>query len=128
MISCYRRSKCTTRSFLRCREGIAMSVYICRRKDYDCNRLTSGILQLSDNTHLVIDETGLTTGQVTPAGRENYSTICDLINFQKVTYDFKYYKMEYDTDIPVLILSETKSFIPVRGNFWENKHLMKLIE
>ena len=82
------------------------------KKDYDCNRLTSGILQLGDNTHLVIDETGLTTGQLTPAGRENYSTICDLINFQKVTYDFKYYKMEYDTDIPVLILSETKSFIP----------------
>ncbi|XP_053996434.1 mini-chromosome maintenance complex-binding protein [Hylaeus anthracinus] len=82
------------------------------KKDYDCNRLTSGMLQLSDNTHLVIDETGLTTGQVSQAGRENYSTICDLINFQKVTYDFKFYKMEYDTDIPVLILSETKSFIP----------------
>ncbi|XP_076238488.1 mini-chromosome maintenance complex-binding protein [Calliopsis andreniformis] len=82
------------------------------KKDYECNRLTSGMLQLSDNTHLVIDETGLTTGQVTAAGRENYNTICDLINFQKISYDFKFYKMEYDTDIPVLILSETKSFIP----------------
>ncbi|XP_076661260.1 mini-chromosome maintenance complex-binding protein [Halictus rubicundus] len=85
------------------------------KKDYDCNRLTSGVFQLSDSTHLVIDETGLTTGQVSPAGRENYNTICDLINFQKVTYDFKFYKMEYETDIPVLILSEAKSFIPCQN-------------
>ncbi|XP_043789595.1 mini-chromosome maintenance complex-binding protein [Apis laboriosa] len=82
------------------------------KKDYECNRLTSGVLQLSDNTHLIIDETGLTTGQITQAGRENYNAICDLINFQKVTYDFKFYKIEYETDIPVLILSEAKSFIP----------------
>ncbi|XP_031835195.1 mini-chromosome maintenance complex-binding protein [Nomia melanderi] len=85
------------------------------KKDYDSNRLTSGVLQLSDNTHLVIDETRLTPGQVSQAGRENYNTICDLINFQKVTYNFKFYKMEYETDIPVLILSEAKSFIPCQN-------------
>ena len=83
------------------------------RKDYECNRLTSGILQLSENTHLIIDETGLTTGKITQAGRENYNAICNLVNFQKVIYDFKFYKIEYDTDIPILILSEAKSFIPV---------------
>ncbi|OAD57260.1 Mini-chromosome maintenance complex-binding protein, partial [Eufriesea mexicana] len=82
------------------------------KKDYECNRLTSGVLQLSNNTHLVIDETGLTTGKMTQIGRENYNAICDLVNFQKVTYDFTFYKMEYETDIPVLILSEAKSFIP----------------
>ncbi|XP_043251882.1 mini-chromosome maintenance complex-binding protein [Colletes gigas] len=82
------------------------------KKDYESNRLTSGVLQLSDNTHLVIDETELTVGQVSEAGRENYNTICELINFQRVMYDFKFYKMEYETDIPVLILSELKSFIP----------------
>ncbi|XP_046833718.1 mini-chromosome maintenance complex-binding protein [Vespa crabro] len=82
------------------------------KKDYVCNRLTSGILQLSANTHLVIDETGLTSGQVSQAGRQNYDAIMNLITFQKVPYDFKFYTMEYDTDIPVLILSEAKSFIP----------------
>ncbi|XP_076398019.1 mini-chromosome maintenance complex-binding protein [Megachile rotundata] len=85
------------------------------KKDYECNRLTSGVLQLSDNTQLVIDETGLTTGQITQAGRENYNAICDLVNFQRITYDFKFYKMEYDSDIPVLILSEAKSFIPCQN-------------
>ncbi|KAH0553492.1 hypothetical protein KQX54_001236 [Cotesia glomerata] len=51
-------------------------------KDYDSDKLISGILQLSDNTHLIIDETKLIPGQVTP------------------------------NDIPVLILSQVKSFIP----------------
>lgn len=83
------------------------------RKDYDCDRLTSGILQLSKNTHLIIDETNLKTGQVTACGKQNYSTMNDLIVFQKLPYDFKFYTMEYETDIPVLILSELKSFIPV---------------
>lgn len=82
------------------------------KKDYDCNRLTSGILQLSDNTHLVLDETKLTSGQVSPNGRRNYDAISTLINHQKVTYDFKFYTMEFQTDIPILILSETKSMIP----------------
>jgi hypothetical protein len=83
------------------------------RKDYDCNRLTTGILQLSNNTHLIMDETNLTTGQLTACGRQNYGAITNLIQFQKVAYDFKFYNMEYETDIPILILSDVKSFIPV---------------
>ncbi|KAK0097807.1 hypothetical protein PV326_013648 [Microctonus aethiopoides] len=82
------------------------------KKDYECNRLSSGMLQLSNNTHLVIDETKLTSGQVSASGRLNYETISDVIKFQKITYDFKYYTMEYETDYPVLILSQVKSFIP----------------
>jgi len=82
------------------------------KKDYDCNRLTSGILQLSNDTHLVIDETSLTTGTLTVTGKENYKALSDLLMFQKLTYDFKYYTMEYETDIPILIFSDVKSFIP----------------
>lgn len=88
-------------------------MYFFFRKDYESNRLTSGILQLSDNTHLFIDETKLAAGQLSPAGRQNYQAISDLIVTQKVNYDFKFYPMQYDTDIPILILSESKSFIPV---------------
>lgn len=82
------------------------------KKDYECNRLTSGILQLSNNTHLVLDETGLTTGALNVTGKENYKALSDLLMFQKLTYDFKYYTMEYETDIPILIFSDVKSFIP----------------
>lgn len=82
------------------------------RKDYDSDKLISGILQLSDNTHLIVDETKLIPGQVTANGKNNYKAITDLIKFQKINYDFKYYTIEYETDIPVLILSQVKSFIP----------------
>ncbi|XP_070148718.1 mini-chromosome maintenance complex-binding protein [Polyergus mexicanus] len=82
------------------------------KKDYECNRLTSGILQLTNNTHLVLDETGLTTGELSITGKQNYKTLSDLLMFQKLTYDFKYYTMEYETDIPILIFSDVKSFIP----------------
>lgn len=71
------------------------------------------MLQLSRNTHLVIDETGLTSGRVSASGKKNYEAISELVEFQRVTYDFKYFTMEYETDIPVLILSEVKSFVPV---------------
>ncbi|XP_018304208.1 mini-chromosome maintenance complex-binding protein isoform X1 [Mycetomoellerius zeteki] len=82
------------------------------KKDYECNRLTSGILQLSNNTHLVLDETSLTPGTLTATGRENYKALSDLLMFQKLKYDFQFYTIEYETDIPILIFSDVKSFIP----------------
>jgi hypothetical protein len=42
-------------------------------KDYSTNRLKSGILQLSAQTHLVIDETALTAGQLDVNGRYLYA-------------------------------------------------------
>ncbi|KYN50624.1 hypothetical protein ALC57_17474 [Trachymyrmex cornetzi] len=82
------------------------------KKDYECNRLTSGILQLSDNTHLVLDETGLNPGTLTATGKENYKALSDLLMFQKLKYDFQFYTIEYETDIPILIFSDVKSFVP----------------
>ncbi|XP_032520628.2 mini-chromosome maintenance complex-binding protein [Danaus plexippus] len=82
------------------------------KKDYECNRLTSGILQLSKDTHLVLDETQMQQGRLDAAGVGNITALGSLIKTQKVEYDFKYYKMEFDSDISVLILSEGKSLLP----------------
>ncbi|CAH4028882.1 unnamed protein product [Pieris brassicae] len=82
------------------------------KKDYDCNRLTSGILQLSKHTHLVLDETQMQQGQLDATGVNNIAALGNLIKLQKVEYDFKYYKMEFDSDISVLVLSEGKSLLP----------------
>lgn len=89
-------------------------IYILNRKDYECNRLTSGVLQLSDNTHLVIDETKLDAGRLSATGTKNYNAICDIVNFQNLKYDFQFYQVDYETDIPVLIFSNGASFIKVR--------------
>lgn len=88
-----------------------MSSYF--RKDYNCNRLTSGLLQLSDGTHLVLDETKLSPGKLNESGMKALSALNSIIKGQKVTYNFNYYSMEFDCDIPILILSEGKSLLPV---------------
>lgn len=56
---------------------------------------------------------------------KNIWALKKLINEQKVTYDFKYYEMSFDADIPVLILSEGKSLLPVCFSF--SKSMVKNI-
>jgi hypothetical protein len=92
------------------------AVLICAngfRKDYDANRLVSGVLQLSTQTHLVLDETCLEAGQLDSNGVHNVAALGTLISRQKVDYDFQFYKLEFQTDVPVLVLSEGKSLLPV---------------
>ncbi|KAG1653796.1 Mini-chromosome maintenance complex-binding protein [Nymphon striatum] len=82
------------------------------KKDYSSNRLVSGLLQLSSNTHLVVDELALTAGQLDSKGVQNVTALGSLIMWQKVEYDFNFHKMDYSCDIPVLIISEGKSMLP----------------
>lgn len=81
------------------------------KKDYECNRLTSGILQLSQNTHVVLDETKLSPGKLNTSGINNVKALTEVIQYQKLTYNFKYYQLDFDCDIPFLILSEGKSLL-----------------
>ncbi|KAK6929553.1 Mini-chromosome maintenance complex-binding protein [Dillenia turbinata] len=80
-------------------------------KDYETNRLTTGVLQLAEGSHLTVDETQLREGKLDSVGVENARLLKNLMEFQKVEYDFKFYKMEMAADIQVLILSEGKSNI-----------------
>lgn len=82
------------------------------KKDYTTNKLTSGILQLAPHTHLVLDETQLISGQLKSDGIETVSNLAHLINNQKIKCNFQYYQIEFNADIPVLILSEGKSMLP----------------
>eukprot|EP00897_Mesotaenium_endlicherianum_P000995 jgi/Mesen1/10897/ME000095S10230 len=80
-------------------------------KDYDTNRLSSGLLQLAEGTHLTIDETALKAGQLSPVGMQNVQSLKQLLQSQKVEYDFQFYKMEMVADVAVLVLSQAKSRI-----------------
>ncbi|XP_077992480.1 mini-chromosome maintenance complex-binding protein-like [Glandiceps talaboti] len=82
------------------------------KKDYTANRLTSGLLQLSERTHLVIDETALQPGQLDTNGVQNVTALGNVISWQKVDYDFNYHRSEFPTNIEVLTLSEGKSLLP----------------
>ncbi|CAM8916783.1 unnamed protein product [Rhodiola kirilowii] len=81
------------------------------KKDYDTNRLCTGILQLADGSHLTIDETTLEAGTLNPVGVDNVRLLKNLVEVQKVEYDFQFYKVEMQTDVQLLIRSEAKSNI-----------------
>ncbi|CAN4101635.1 unnamed protein product [Withania somnifera] len=86
-------------------------VSLAPKKDYRTNRLASGILQLTEGSHLTIDETQLQAGTLNSTGVENARVLKSLLELQKVEYDFTYYKMEMPADIQLLVLSEGKSNI-----------------
>ena len=84
------------------------------KKDYKTNRLQPGILQLPKHSHLVLDETKLDSGKLEAPGCMAVADLSELINSQQLSYDFGFYKLPFHTNIPVLILSEGKSLLPVR--------------
>ncbi|OWF40339.1 Mini-chromosome maintenance complex-binding protein [Mizuhopecten yessoensis] len=87
-------------------------IRLCPQKDYTANRLLSGALQLGADTSLVLDETVLQAGQLDANGVKNMTALGNLINWQKVEYDFSYHRQEFMSDVAVLVLSEAKSLLP----------------
>lgn len=94
-------------------------IYFCyfffskRRKDYETGKLNSGLLQLAPHTHLVLDETRLEPGKLESHGIEAVVHISNLIRKQQLNVNFKFYTIDYNANIPVLLLSEGKSMFPV---------------
>nr|CAB3476141.1 unnamed protein product [Digitaria exilis] len=76
-----------------------------------CTALVTGVLQLPQGSHLTFDETLLQTGLLTSKGVENTVLLKNLMESQKVDYDFEYYKLDMATDVQLLTLSEGKSNI-----------------
>jgi hypothetical protein len=82
------------------------------KKDYKANRLISGVLQLSDSTELILDETALESGQLNTTGVQNVTALGTLISWQKLEYDFHFYKTDFKSNLQILVLSEGKSMLP----------------
>lgn len=82
------------------------------KKDYKVNKLISGLLQLAPHTHLILDETRLLPGKLEENGVLSIKKIAHLIKSQQIKGDFQFYEIDFNTDIPVLILSEGRSMLP----------------
>lgn len=80
-------------------------------KDYVKDKLISGMLQLPSRFQLVIDETKLNTGELKQKGLMNVNSLKEVIQWQKLNYDFSYHQQEFQTNLRVLILSQTKSIL-----------------
>ncbi|XP_023291603.2 mini-chromosome maintenance complex-binding protein [Lucilia cuprina] len=82
------------------------------KKDYETNKLVSGLLQLAPQTHLILDETHMQQGKLEANGVMGIQSIAHLINHQQIKCNFQYYDIDYNVDIPVLVLSEGRSMLP----------------
>ncbi|XP_065361281.1 mini-chromosome maintenance complex-binding protein [Calliphora vicina] len=82
------------------------------KKDYETNKLVSGLLQLAPHTHLILDETQMQQGKLEANGVMGIQSIAHLINHQQIKCNFQYYDIDYNVDIPVLVLSEGRSMLP----------------
>lgn len=83
------------------------------KKDYTTNRLQTGFLQLPKHTHILLDETKLQTGKLDEPGCLAVADLTELIQTQQLNYDFRFYKIPFHTNYPVLIFGEGKSLLPV---------------
>ncbi len=50
-------------------------------------------------TQVLVDETFLTAGQLTQVGVANLTALGNLIQWQRLTYDFQFHSMEFDCDV-----------------------------
>ncbi|XP_071949146.1 mini-chromosome maintenance complex-binding protein-like [Antedon mediterranea] len=82
------------------------------KKNYSEHRLKSGMLQLTEKTHVIIDETVLEPGQLDQKGIENLKALGNAITWQKLQYDFNFHTADFPTNLVLLILSEAKSMLP----------------
>ncbi|XP_034474192.1 mini-chromosome maintenance complex-binding protein [Drosophila innubila] len=82
------------------------------KKDYETNKLVSGLLQLAPHTHLMLDETHMQQGKLEANGVHAIQHLAHLINNQQLKCDFQYYQIDYNVDIPVLVISEGRSMLP----------------
>ena len=92
-------------------EGGSLAPY----KDYTQERLVQTPLQLPIGTLLVIDETQLQPGKLTEQGQRNLRHLCDLVQWQRVTYEFSFHDSEFSTDCPVLTFCRTGAESAVLG-------------
>lgn len=90
------------------------------KKDYATNRLTTGLLQLPENCHLLLDETRLESGKLENSGCLAVADLSGLIRTQQVNYDFGFYKIPFNHNIAVMIMSEGKSLLPVSSLNFSN--------
>ncbi|KAF0431049.1 putative alanine racemase-domain-containing protein [Gigaspora margarita] len=78
----------------------------------DNDKLDSGILQVSQGTWFLIDETVMEEGKLDEIGVRNLQALNEILDSQKLKYAFPFNDFEFETDIGAIILSNARSFLP----------------
>uniref|UniRef100_A0A5S6R5E5 Mini-chromosome maintenance complex-binding protein n=1 Tax=Trichuris muris TaxID=70415 RepID=A0A5S6R5E5_TRIMR len=82
------------------------------RKDYETDALSMGKLQLPSGSILLIDENKLQEGALNENGVKNIVALRSIIQWQNVSYDFKWQAVTVETNVNMLAISAGKSMLP----------------
>ena len=81
-----------------------------------------GLFQMLEGTNVICDETGMEPGKIEKNGLQNIRALAELIEDQKVAYDFQYMHQDFQLSASVLIMSnESRSmfknalWVPVKS-------------
>lgn len=77
--------------------------------------LPDAILQLPSGSVIMLDETAMTAGQLTEIGLKNLGAIQNMMQHQKLPYDFQFYQLDQPTDQPILIISTGRTMLKGAG-------------
>lgn len=81
--------------------------------DPKTDRLTQALLQAANGTFLLIDESNMAPCQLSESGVRAVQSLQNLITDQSVEYGYEVYTLNMHTDMPVLIMGDTKSIFQV---------------
>ena len=82
-------------------------------KDVDANTLRGGALQLPLGATLVLDEAQMSEGKLDAAGIKNVRALADVLERQKLGYDFTYFEVDFEADATLVSLSTSPSMLPL---------------
>jgi hypothetical protein len=68
--------------------------------------MEAGLFQMLDGTNVICDETSIEQGKIDKNGVQNIRALAELIEDQKVSYDFQYMHQDFPISASVLILSD----------------------
>jgi hypothetical protein len=91
----------------------APSTRFAPKSEADERGLLAGRLQLIKGTLLFIDESTMNEGQLKDNGIANVRALSDLLTTHKLAYAFPFSSHEMDTDLPCVVISQGKSFLPI---------------
>ena len=106
------RDRCRPRTRSRS-PSASIAVTLQPQKDYQSEQVLRACCRWPRHA-LLLDEIALQPGQMGDKAVRNVKALQTLIAAQLMEIDFKYYTHEFPVDIPVAVVSEGRSFLPVR--------------
>lgn len=78
--------------------------------------LHAGRLQLPTSALVVVDETAMDEGKLESHGLKNLNALAKALGQAKLDYIFPFSQFSFDVDLNFIVLSTSKSLLPVRLN------------